>query len=178
MSSLFDKGLNVCGAAREVGMTRQAIDQKIKKFGIPYDGEFAKKKIREERLQKQKEEKKEVFRKIVHLLEQGYDYTKAGRMVFGTTTVKRSEERKFFYDKVVGILKLFEYKRDAYIPIDSYRLRQERLKRGLRQEELGVQSQISNLETGARVRMSTIKRIAKKLGVPVKDLILDEKAAA
>lgn len=175
LKKLFSKGLNVTEVAREIGLSRQAVDQKIRKYDIPYDRNYPARKHAERRLQNRREENKELFEKIVSLLDQGYSFTKAGRTLFRSDNVKRTEERKFYYERISRILKLFEYKQEGYVMVDGRRLSQERKKKGLLQSDLGVQSHISTLENGARARRSTIERIADKLGVPAKDLIIFEK---
>lgn len=61
----------------------------------------------------------------------------------------------------------------------NHRLRNARQNAGITQQEISnrtgfTQGQISNWENGARISLVTAQKIAKALGVPLQDLLLDE----
>jgi len=174
LTELFEKGLNMSGAAKVVGLTRQAIEQKVNKYGVPYNKKAAREAFYEKKRQEQREQNRELFEKIVGLLDQGYDITKVGRILFGNTRVHRSRKRMHYYEKVARILRLFDYKPEIFVSVDGAGLRAERLKQGLLQADLGFQPQISNFERGGRGRRRTIERIARRLNVPVDELLIED----
>lgn len=61
----------------------------------------------------------------------------------------------------------------------NHRLRNARQNAGITQQEISnrtgfTQGQISNWENGARISLVTAQKIAKALGIPLQELLIDE----
>lgn len=176
---LLDEHPNMSSVADALGISKEAVRYWVKKLDIPYDRRDRAKKFlgdrwKEYREKRRKNEKKDI-EKALAMLRKGHSLYEIGESIYKERHPKR--HREYYMRKVSNLFRLFKIDTDAHRADSSFyirgrKIRQLRLKKGLRQQDLGWQCLISNYEKGGMViSRKKAAEWAEKLGVTVEEFL-------
>lgn len=173
IQQMLKKHPNMASLADALGVSKEAIRYWIVKLDIPYEKDkrrvrYNRKKVEEEREKKRKRKRKD-FKRALTLLEKGSSLNAIGKILYEKEYPGRT--RRFYGTKARKLLDLFEQEtgpleiRPLYY-VSGRRLRELRLKRGLKQADLDWQCMVSKYEKeGMMITRRKLLQWAKKLKV-------------